>query len=204
MGQGVKPRTGNGCGLPSSHVWPCVCNDWDLVVPALLHLEEAIELAPDNYDGVGRKQGCPLPPPQTHTFPSSSKFKARSVLGNSTTLLTLIVASSLASYERHVIELLCNGKDKRARKFSKRKVCLTPTDQSPLSLNRPENTKGTNCLTRVKPGGNLRQGQGKGRGAAALYRRISQGRSLNHSRRAPSVVTPPRVGGWGFRGYLGS
>ena len=30
--------------------------------------------------------------------------------------------SSLAPYERRVIELLRNGKDKRARKFSKKKV----------------------------------------------------------------------------------
>lgn len=35
-------------------------------------------------------------------------------------------SNSLAPYERRVIELLRNSKDKRARKLAKKRVCLPP------------------------------------------------------------------------------
>lgn len=48
-------------------------------------------------------------------------------------LLTTI-PHSLAPYERRVIELLRNSKDKRARKLAKKRVCRTQTPQSPHDI----------------------------------------------------------------------
>jgi hypothetical protein len=41
-----------------------------------------------------------------------------------TNRLTLMAMNSLAPYERRVIELLRNSKDKRARKLAKKRVCI--------------------------------------------------------------------------------
>lgn len=47
-------------------------------------------------------------------------------------LLTNIFLNSLAPYERRVIELLRNSKDKRARKLAKKRVCFTPSISNPV------------------------------------------------------------------------
>lgn len=48
--------------------------------------------------------------------------------------------AGLAPYERRVIELLRNSKDKRARKMAKKRVCWTP---SSTQLNRPSPSLGS-------------------------------------------------------------
>ena len=43
----------------------------------------------------------------------------------------------LAPYERRVVELLRNSKDKRARKLAKKRVCITSFDISGLRYDMP-------------------------------------------------------------------
>lgn len=57
----------------------------------------------------------------TNRHPSSSRDAHKL-----TTAFSLSAAFSLAPYERRVVELLRNGKDKRARKLAKKKVRSPP------------------------------------------------------------------------------
>jgi hypothetical protein len=83
-----------------------------------------------------------------------------------------IRCSSLAPYERRVIELLRNSKDKRARKLAKKRVCF------PVALLQlfPSTTMDANYTFSAR---NLLPRQGQGRGDAARHRRVPPCRSLN-------------------------
>jgi hypothetical protein len=83
-----------------------------------------------------------------------------------------ISPNSLAPYERRVIELLRNSKDKRARKLAKKKACPRQPQQMGSSPKVPR----ANLVT----AGYLQAIQGQGRGAAARHCRVPPCRTLNN------------------------
>lgn len=92
------------------------------------------------------------------------------LLQNEIGLLTSHLYFSLAPYERRVIELLRNSKDKRARKLAKKRVCFRPYF---LSNARHKG------LTKYSIARHLWPCQEEGRRAPASHRRVPQSRSLN-------------------------
>jgi hypothetical protein len=90
--------------------------------------------------------------------------------------------AGLAPYERRVIELLRNSKDKRARKLAKKRVSLRSQKSTPLafySSNTPP------------PARHLRPRQGKGRRAPARHCRVPPDRPLNNQ--PPTKKMFPRI-----------
>lgn len=102
--------------------------------------------------------------------------------------------NSLAPYERRVIELLRNSKDKRARKLAKKRVCLNP-----LRLQPRRHTSLT-----LPPARNFRPRQGEGRRAPARHRRVPPCRSLNgeNGRTGVKRVCLGLILAWDRRGSL--
>lgn len=80
----------------------------------------------------------------------------------------MIILCRLAPYERRVIELLRNSKDKRARKLAKKRVHLP----SPIYIY---------TLSNQTTAWYLRTRQGEGRGAHQRHRRVEKSWSLSVS-----------------------
>ena len=81
---------------------------------------------------------------------------------------------SLAPYERRVIELLRNSRDKRARKLAKKRV---RQPHHPIVVSTP--------ITNNHPARYLRPCQEEGRRAPARHRRVPPDRRLSLTRRTP-------------------
>jgi hypothetical protein len=92
-----------------------------------------------------------------------------------------IYFDSLAPYEKRVIELLRNSRDKRARKLAKKRVRLEEekTYHSPVNLE-------TRLLTSF-PARHLRSCQEEGRRAPARHRRVPSCRPLNVTLRTSTL-----------------
>ena len=95
------------------------------------------------------------------------------------------ISSSLAPYERRVIELLRNSKDKRARKLAKKRVRLPP---HPIYLDTPH-------LSILSPSTNYPRKQYDVPNADTLFLSSSELSAVRRERLRISSVSSLRPGG---------